>query len=250
MGEKERIKAERKEYFKTAPFQKKIEFIWDYYKIHIIVGLFVVILGGYYIYELATAKDSILDGMFLNMHAIESKSNIEELKQDFLEFTEVDTEKYEVSFSTDYILTGDLATDYEVQQVIRTRVGAGTTDFMVAPLTYLTDYAYQGFYVDLRTVLSKDQLETYEPYFLYVDGDVMKEIEKLSSDIDADYNVEKPDFTKPEDMKDPIPVFIDMSKCDKITKLYSLDQDSLVYGIVVNAPSEENAVKLLECMME
>ena len=35
MGENERIKAERKEYFKTAPLSKKLEFVWDYYKIHI-----------------------------------------------------------------------------------------------------------------------------------------------------------------------------------------------------------------------
>lgn len=250
MTERERVKTERKKYFKTAPFSKKIEFFWEYYKIHTFIILFLTIIVGYFIHHLVTAKDTVLSGLFLNAHSLETEVNVDDWGQEFLELKKIDTEEYEVTFLDSYTLSGDDTTDYEIEQAIWVQVGAGAIDFMVSPLDYVTDYAYQDYYCDLRTIFSEEQIEKYEQYFLYVDGEVIKEIDELSQDLNNEVNVTLPDATKPEEMKDPIPVFIDMSQCEEITKLYGSAYDSLVFGVLVNAEFPDNAVAFLDYLME
>ena len=250
MTEREQIKAERKEYFKTAPFSKRVEFIWEYYRVYILIGLFLTVLVGYYIYEVATAKDSVLDGIFLNLHSAESENKIADYGNDFLDLLEVDDDKYKTSFTTTYSLSGDIGVDYEAHQAISVTVGAGSVDFMVAPRDYIMNYVYQGFFEDLRTILSEEQIKEYEPYFLYIDNTVTKKLEEISYDGGSLSDLNVPELTKPEDMKYPIPVLIDMSKCAKITNLYDIEKDSLVYGVLANAPSKENAVIFLDYLMK
>ncbi len=250
MTERERIKAERKEYFKTAPFSKKIEFFWEYYKIHTFIVLVLVIGVGYFIHHLITAKDTVLSGLFLNAYSLKTEVNVADWGQEFLELKEIDTEEYEVTFIDRYMLSDNDATDYEVKQAIWVQVGAGAIDFMVSPLEYITDYAYQDYYCDLRTILSEEQIEKYEQYFLYVDSAVIKEIAKLSQDLDNDVDVALPDAAKPEEMENPIPVFIDLSQCEEISELYGSAYDSLVFGVLVNAKYPDNAVAFLDYLME
>ena len=47
--------------FKDMSFNKKIEYIWDYYKIHIIAGLSIAILMGYFIYSQVTQINYIFN---------------------------------------------------------------------------------------------------------------------------------------------------------------------------------------------
>lgn len=250
MTERERIKAERKEYFKTAPFSKKIEFFWEYYKIHTLIVLVLVIGVGYFIHHLVTAKDTVLSGMFLNAYSLNDEVNVNDWGQEFLKLKEFDTEEYNVSFIDSHTLTGNDTTDREVEQAIWVQIGAGSIDFMVSPLDYVTDYAYQDYYCDLRTILSEEQIAKYEQYFLYVDGEVIKEINELSQDIDNNVDVALPDVTKPEEMENPIPVLIDLSQCEKITELYNGTYDSLVFGVLINAEFTDNAVEFLDYLME
>ena len=250
MTENEIIKAERIEYFKTAPFSKKIEFIWDYYKIHIIIALFLVIGVSYYVHHLVTAKDSVLSGMLLNIDSLEHEEDINKLKLDILKQLKVDTQKYELNFIDNYTLTGDSASDYATQQAVFTQLGAGFLDFTISPLEYMQNYAYQKCFYDLRNVLSAEQIKKYEPYFLYIDSEYIKEYEQQVLKSSEESPLVLPDFTKPEDMKDPIPVFIDLSQCKTITDMYVADHESLVFSILGNASHIDNTLIFLDYIME
>ena len=250
MGENERIKAERKEYFKTAPLSKKLEFVWDYYKIHILVALALIAGISYYVHHLVTAKDIALSGMLLNVDALEHRDDIEELKQDILRQLKIDTDKYELNFIDGYKLTGNAATDYDTQQAIFVQLGAGSLDFTISPLEYMQYYAYQDCFYDLRDLLSEEQLQKYEPYFLYVDGEYMKEYEQRSNESSEETPIVLPDFTNPKDMKDPIPVFIDLSQCKTITDLYTVGKESLVFAVLGSVESTDNVSLFLDYIME
>ena len=246
MTENERLKSERKEYFKTAPFSKKIGFIWDYYKLPIIAFLFIGTLVGCFINELLSKKETVLSGLLLNTSNTDNK--IDDLEQDFLKTLKLDSDDYEVSFIDNYTLTGDAGVDYEVSQAVFVQMSAGFNDFTISPLKYMQNYAYQDCYRDLRTVLSKEQIEKYEPYFLYIDADYMEKLNKQIKEDESTETTELPDFKKPEDMKDPVPVLIDLSSFDTITKYYVTEKDSLVFGIIASTKKLDNTLSFLDCI--
>lgn len=249
MTEKERIKAQRKEYFANATWKQKLFYFWEFYKVHTIVIILIVIAVSSFIYHKVTDPEIILNGMFLNSYNEESDSTASDLGIEFLELQEIDTSEYDVNFNEGLYLTGDSTTDYESEQAVWVQCAAGTVDFMVSPIEHLIDFAYQEYYTDLTTVLSEEQVEKYEPYFLYIDGDVLEKMATAPADSPLD-DIELPDPANPDGMKNPIPVFIDMTHCQKLTDIYGSSSDSLVFSILVNAPDAALAIDFLNYLTE
>lgn len=249
MTEKERVKTQRKEYFKNATWKQKLYYFWEYYKIHTISIILIVVVVSSFIYHKVTDPEIILNGIFLNTNTLENEKTAEDLGLEFLESKKIDTSDYTVNFNEGLYLTGDSTLDYEGEQAVWVQCGAGTVDFIVSPVEHLMDFAYQEYYADLTSILTEEQLKKYEPYFLYVDGAVIEEMAAAPADAPLD-DIELPDPTKPEEMDEPIPVFIDMTQFEKLTNLYASDTDSLVFCILVNAPDSELAIDFLEYLTE
>ena len=57
--DKDRLEA--KERVRSLPFKEKIKHYWYYYKVHLIVAIFVAILAGIFIYQKATAVEPELE---------------------------------------------------------------------------------------------------------------------------------------------------------------------------------------------
>lgn len=250
MTEKERVKAQRKEYLENATLKQKLFYFWEYYKVHTIVILLIVIIVSNFIYHKVTDPELILNGLFLNIYNTEDESSVSDLGKEFLELQGIDTKEYDVSFNDGLYLTGDASTDYETSQAVWVQCAAGAIDFIVSPEEHLLDYAYNGYFTDLTTVLSEAQIEKYKPYFLYIDGAVMEEIDKASEDLDDTTEIALPDSAKPEEMQEPIPVFIDVTQCKKLMDVYGITTDSLVFGILVNAPAPDLTIDFLDYLME
>lgn len=248
MATKDEFKTEREAYFANATWKQKLFYFWEYYKIHTIVVLLIVIAVSSFIYHRVTDPEIILNGFFLNAYNIESEISAADLGQEFLELQEIDTAEYDVNFNQNLFLTGDDTTDYEASQAVWVQCGAGTVDFMISPLEHLMDFAYQEYYIDLTSVLTKEQIAKYEPYFLYVDGAVIEEMAAAPPDSPMD-DIELPDPAKPEEMEEPVPVFIDMTQCQKTTDIYG-DVDSLVFSVLVNAPNSDLTIKFLDYLMK
>ncbi len=62
---------DKKEKFKALPPKKKLEYIWDYYKIPILVVLFVLIAGGSFIHQKMTEKTPIIYVATINIEPTE-----------------------------------------------------------------------------------------------------------------------------------------------------------------------------------
>ena len=81
------------ESIRKGTLQEKTEYIWEYYKVHIITILFFAILGFSYIYSVITEPQILLNGIFLN--AV-SQDSVEELKRNYIQENSVDTKKYDI----------------------------------------------------------------------------------------------------------------------------------------------------------
>ena len=64
------------------------------------------------------------------------------------------------------------------------------------------------------------------------------------------FEIKIPDCTKPEDMKKPIPVMIDMSKYESLTAFYPDTTDPIVFAVFENTPVKETVQKVIDFIMK
>lgn len=239
-----------KKVFKNGTTRDKVEYIWEYYKLHILVVVFVVYFIGSVIYNNVTAKEYVLQGIFLNT-LVESETVLE-MEQDFIEAYPIDTSSEEVFFDASMYYSDDsdaMETSYQTIQVLATRVAAGEIDFMVADVATLYDFAYDQYFAELSEILSEEQLKDYEPYLLYYDKAVLKELSNIDYTAEVIPEIALPDPSKPELMEEPVPVMIDVSFSEKISALYPVSKETYAFAFVVNGMHKEKAVELLEYLM-
>lgn len=238
-----------REAMKTAPFKQKLAYFWDYYKWHTIIIVAVIVFGVSMIHNIVTKTDSVLTGVMLNTF-IDDYEKKEELVDEFVKLKEIDTDEYHVELNTSYTYSlEDSSTaaqsNYAVLQAIMAQGANGMLDFMTGDTATMVDFAYKGWFTDLRTVLNEEQIEMYEPYFLYVDQAVLDKIQEASNNLEDTTTIAHPDPSKPEEMEKPFPAFIDMSQCKTLTDLYTYETDRLLLGIFSNAPNPEMTMEFI-----
>ena len=239
-----------KKVFKNGTTRDKVEYIWEYYKWHILAVVFVVYFIGSMVYNNVTTKDYVLQGMFLNTLA--ESEIVLEMEQDFIETYPIDTSSEEVFFDASmyYSDEGDaMGTSYQTIQVLTTKIAAGEIDFMVADAATLYDFAYNQYFAELPKILSEEQLKAYEPYILYYDKAVLEELSNIDYIGKEVSEILLPDPSKPEQMENPVPVMIDVSSSEKIFNLYPVSSESYAFAFVANGMHMEKSVELLEYLM-
>lgn len=239
-----------KKVFKNGTTRDKVEYIWEYYKWNILVVVFVVYFIGSVIYNNVTAKECVLQGIFLNT-LVESETVLE-MEQDFIEAYPIDTSSEEVFFDASMYYSDDsdaMETSYQTIQVLATRVAAKEIDFMAADVATLYDFAYDQYFAELSEILSEEQLKSYEPYLLYYDKAVLEELGNLDYTGEEFSEIALPDPSKPELMEEPVPVMIDVSSSEKIATLYPVSTKNYAFAFVANGIHTEKAIELLEYLI-
>jgi len=243
---------EEREKVKNGTLKQKFSYFWDYYKWYVIVPVIIIGFVGSTIYQKITAPEIILNGVLLNVYNTESNSVTQEIINEFSKEQNIDTKEFEVTLNTTLHYTADDTSgtaNYESVQALMAWTAAGNIDFIGGDHDSLTKLAYNGYFVDLREFLSKDEFKKYKPYFLYMDADVTKALNNsLENDVDPN-SITIPECTDPDSMKDPIPVMIDFSKNAKLSKIYA-DADSLALGIAANAPNKDRLLEFLDFLIE
>ena len=83
--------------------KEKFAYFWEYYKVHTLVAILVLILGGSMIYSIATQKDIIMEAAFVNTYlsnALEMDTGTEEMASEFIAFSGADAKKEAAVIST------------------------------------------------------------------------------------------------------------------------------------------------------
>ena len=123
-------------------------------------------------------------------------------------------------------------------------------DFVTGPMTSMQDLAYNGIFMDLREFFNPEQIKQYQDYFLYVDSAVITELaDAYENDEDAS-SIKIADCTNPDAMKEPVPVMINITQCEKLAKIYNAEDGLLAFGVITNAPHQTRTLNFLKFIME
>ncbi len=243
---------EERESIKNGTLKQKAAYFWEYYRWHVIIPVAIIIAISCYIYQLATKTDDIVNGILLNTHNVEAQTLADQVASDFSKEMKIDTKKYSVSLNTALRYTANETNDvsnYESIQALIAWIGAGTVDFITSDEDTMTEFAYSEYFVDLREILSKDEIAKYEPYFLYIDLAVIEAKNNAADNNQTTETITIPDCRKPETMEEPVPVLIDIKQCEALSEIYS-GAETLVLGITSNAPNKEMTLNFLNYMMK
>ena len=242
---------EEREKIKNGTWKQKLGYFWEYYKWYVIVPVLIIGFVGSTIYQKVTAQDIILNGVFLNAYNSEANSGTQEIIDEFSKEQNIDTEEYEVTLNTSmYYKTDDSSgtANYELVQTLMAWTAAGTIDFIGGDHDSMTSLAYNGYFVDLREFLNKEELKKYEPYLLYMDASFSKPLDNSFENDVAPNTIAIPNCAEPEAMKQPIPVMIDLSNNAKLGKIYT-NSDAIAVGLAQNAPNKEMLLEFLDYIM-
>lgn len=87
--------------------RKKLEYIWDYYKLHIIIILILCYFIGYIAYNFITKKEVILSVAAVNIDF--SQEDALKLTEGYLTYQDMNTKKYGIDFHNSLMSQGNEA---------------------------------------------------------------------------------------------------------------------------------------------
>ena len=239
--------------FRALPIGKKVEYMWKYKRIHLImyaVELALIIAG---LLFLQAGNKNRLTGIILNNADSAPVEMFETLKADFQEAARKYSKKtkVEVVGGLNYYLNDEskVEENYGLIRFLVENIKKGDLDFLTGDQETVEMLAYSGFFRDLSVVLSKEQVERYKPYFRYIDQAVVDQI-ILVAESETDVDIQLPDCAKPEEMEKPIPVMIDVSHYDNLKGLYAETTGTVVFTICEDSPEIGGLRNILDVIFE
>ena len=267
MSVREEIKEQQKK-LKGQGFKAKAEYFWEYYKIHTIVVICVAILLGALIHDISSNKPYGFYAVFLNSGSTSAQDYLE---AGFAPVSGIDTEKYScfIDTSESYNLEVISETTIATSQKIMANIAGGDLDILAADSDIFTYYANQQVFIDLRTILSDEQLSKYQDKLVYVDQAYLDYLDSeeyqtyvSTGEFDSSnkYAVIADNYNKnfvfppsdPAQMESPVPVGIrlDSSQALSASGAYVMTGTTPVAGVVINSSRQDLGVSFIEYLLE
>lgn len=236
---------EERESIRQGTLKQKYQYFKDYYRTPLIIFLLAALFVGILVYKFVTSKDSAFYAVLLNCSPYQDN---EWLQEEYVDYAGIDLNEYTVTFDTGvYFKCNSTDEDsYITIQKLDTYTGAGQLDVMLGAGDEFAYFANSVLFMDLRTVLSEEQLQKYEPYFYYIDASVLD----IPATETLDYR-SLPDPGKPEEMENPIPVAVYVESSEKLNRAYYFKnaEDGIAVGIYANTSHPENALALIDYIL-
>ena len=245
---------------KGRPLKEKLDYFWEYYKIHTIVAATVIALIASLVHAWVTSKDMALGVVISNSMAGAMEGVTDKWIQDLSELIDFDPKKYEVSIDTSIMLgsaSNSADQDYANMQKMAAMFSASSIDILTADSEIFERYAQNEYLHDLRDLYSDEELRKFEGHIYYTDASTFSDYEDTETDVMAKQAAYVIDHRDPSSMKEPVPVgiYADESTLIGQSQIY-FNLDSLepyqghpseaIIGIAVNTPRAEAAKTGLE----
>ena len=231
------------EKLKTLHGPQKIRYIWDYYKLPIVVLCILLYILGYSLYGHFTHKEKILYTALVNVSA--SDSLTEQLSTGFLDSLDQDTSKTTMQLYTGLYLTDDETNPYhEYTYASRMKILASIDgkqlDVVLMNKEAFDAFSQNGYLCDLEELLSSEDVDLYnrlKPHL--VTNTVI--LEDNSTDLQLDPSITYQAVTEEH------PFGLDLSQTSMISDAGVSD---IVYlGIIANSPRTEEAIDYVRYLL-
>lgn len=246
MAAMDEFRAER-EAVKNGSFKEKLSYFWTYYKWYAIIPFLIIVCIISFIHENATATDTVLNGILLNINPIEGDPS--DLTNGFYAEQDIDRKLYDINLNTGLSYHPESTNNtsaYATIQALMAWNAAGELDFICGDQSAMTALAYKGYCTDLSKLLTEEQFAGYKPYFLYIDQDVVDQRnEAYEKNIELS-SIPIPDPDKPETMKKPVPVLLNLPPGEALVQAYGDITDTIIFGICSNATNKEMAMNFIK----
>lgn len=222
---------------------KKVQYIWDYYKLPIVVLCIFLYIITYSLYGHFTHKETVLYTALVNVSASESLTA--QLSTDFLDFIDTDTSKETMQLYTGLYLTDDETNPYhEYTYASRMKILASIDgeqlDVVLMNKEAFDAFSQNGYLCDLMELLSdKDTVLLNECKPDLVTNTII--LEDNSVDLQFDPSITYQAVTEEH------PFGLDMSQSGLIGK--SMFDDTVYLGIIANSPRKETAIDYIKYLM-
>ena len=265
MSVNDEIRQERKK-LKGKGFKAYAEYFWDYYKIHAIVVVALIIMVAVLIKDIKNNKPYGFYAMMINSNA----SGAEEIFEDrFAEYAGIDTQQYaclvDTSSSFDPLVLDQMtvATSQKIMAVL----SAKELDVMGGDLKTILHYGNQETFLDLSTVYSEEELSAFGDRLIYVDQAYLDYLNSddyqiyLSTgefDENNKFAVKADNYNKsytyeleaPEAMDNPIPVAISLNGASILEETGAYYGQDAAVAIIINTQHPDTAKQFVEFMLQ
>ncbi len=161
MSIEEEVRREQREKFKKMNFKKKLKYIWDYYKWHIIISIAIIAVAS------SLIKDMRLNNLpsyinILLVNASPSFSPEDELIGDIAAYSQVDLNEYKISVDSSIVLDdGSSFSQFAIgsAQKFLAMYAAHDVDVMIAPEPVIEMYLKSGIFADPLELLDETEIE-------------------------------------------------------------------------------------------
>ena len=205
-------------------FSKKLEYFWDYYKIHVMVTVFLACMFGSILHTIVSQKETLLSIALINAFP---NTEDELLMEDFETYLGLNRKKQQVLIDSTYYLDDDSTSPYATtySQKFSTNAMAGKLDVVLADSHNFEFYGNQGFFQDLSLILSKEMLDRYQNSLYYVDHPY-------------------------DETSNLVPIGIQINSAPKIGEFACYPGTEAYYGIVTDTERIDYAISYLEYINE
>ena len=161
------------ETLKRLKGKKKIEFLWDYYKIPIVAAAIVLVFAVLALVIRSPQKDTALYIVWINAVSQEESTYFD----DCLTAAGIDTEKKHADVNASFSLgiPGNDAADAQTLQVLSALFGIGDLDLYIADPEHFDLYAVRGAFSDLTELLPEDILAMAGDRLYYAENEAGEE---------------------------------------------------------------------------
>ena len=176
---------EQQNKLKGKTFKEKLNYFWDYYKVHTIALVFAIIVISVFVKDIVTNKDNAFSAVILNSYAHDTQ---EGFQADFAAYAGIDTDTYSCLIDTSATFSVGSMSQYDIAfaQRIAAQAQTGELDAFVADTQAFGHYADGYLFQDLREILNEDEYQKFEPYFYYIDTTAIEERRQMEEDTLSD----------------------------------------------------------------
>lgn len=159
-----------KEKLSEMNFHGKLDYLWEYYKIHAAIAIAVIAIIIYIAYEITHPDNKPMFYAALINSTVDADT-LEKYKSDFAQVLQLDPKRQSVVLNNSFYIANDNEFAANSQQVLSTYMAAGEIDVIIAPESIFKQYAYYGYFAKLSDELPTDVYSSLTDNFLISDAE-------------------------------------------------------------------------------